>query len=126
MVSAEILRKLADIGFMATSGGLFKQAECIFKAIKLNRKDSILPFIGEALNLINMNRSEEALALIEKKALVLEPDNGVLHSIKAMALMFMGRNSESENCLNEVIRANADNDATNLAENLLNQLHKTD
>ncbi|MCY4329901.1 MAG: hypothetical protein OXC48_07485 [Endozoicomonadaceae bacterium] len=124
MVSAEILRTLADIGFMAVSGGLSVQAERIFKAIALCRKDNVVSYMGMALNLINEGKSEEALALLEKKALVLEPDNLVLHNIKAMALMFIGRKGESEACLQEVINLNTDNMATTLAQNMLEHLHK--
>lgn len=126
MINAEILRKLADIGFMATSGGFFRQAESIFKAIELNRKDNILPHMGMALNLMNMEKGQEALDILEKKALKIEPDNHVLHAFKAMALMLLGRNSESENCLNNIMTKSTDNVSKNLAQNLLEELHRSD
>ena len=122
MVSTEMLRKLADIGFMATGGGLFRQAEIIFQAVKLNRENNILPYMGLALNLMNMNKCEEALNILEKKALVLEPDNDTLHAFVGMALMLLGRSRESEKCLNRVVEESDDDLACNLAKNLLQHL----
>ncbi len=126
MVSAEILRKLADIGFMATSGGFFRQADAIFSSIELSRKDNILPYMGKALNLMNMEKNQEALDMIENKALKIEPENHVLHAFKGMALMLLGRNSESENCLNNIASTSNDSIAKNLADNLLSELYRTD
>ena len=126
MISAEILRKLADIGFMATSGGFFRQAESIFKAIELNKKNNVLPYMGMALNLMNMEKGQEALDILEKKALKIEPDNHVLQAFKAMALMLLGRNSESETCLNGIVAKSTDDLAQNLAKNLLSELHRSD
>jgi len=126
MVDAEILRKLADIGFMATGGGLFRQAEAIFHAIELNRKDNVLPHMGMALNLMNMELAEDALNVLEKKALKMEPENQVLQAFKAMALMQLGRNNESETCLHQIVTKSKDDIAVTLAENLLSELRRSD
>ena len=121
MVSAETLRLLADIGFMATSGGLSPQARAIFDAVGKSRPDSVLPHIGNALNLMNLNKHTEALEMLEKKALTLEPDNSTVQAFIGMALMLLGRNSESEQCLNKLI-GSEDALAANLAQNLLIEL----
>ena len=126
MISAEILRKLADIGFMATSGGFFSQAQNIFGAIELSSKENIVPYIGMAINMMNMSKSQDALDLLEKKALPLEPDNQVLHAFKGMALMLLGRNCESEKCLNNVLTSDPDSVTSNLAQGLLGELHRAD
>ena len=123
MVSAETLRLLADIGFMATSGGFSPQAANLFKAVELARPDSVLPHIGFALNHMNMNRHQEALEILEKKALKLEPDNATVKAFIGMALMMLGRNSESERTLNQ-ITASDDVLAATLATNLLTELQQ--
>ena len=121
MVSAETLRLLADIGFMATSGGFSPQAASLFNAVEQARPQSVLPHIGNALNSMNMNRHQEALEILEKKALKLEPENPTVKAFMGMALMMLGRNSESERCLTALISSD-DALAANLASNLLNEL----
>ncbi len=121
MVSAETLRLLADIGFMATSGGFSPQAASLFNAVGQARPQSVLPHIGNALNSMNMNRHQEALEILEKKALKLEPENPTVKAFMGMALMMLGRNSESERCLTALISSD-DALAANLASNLLNEL----
>lgn len=121
MVSAETLRLLADIGFMATSGGFSPQAASLFNAVGQARPQSVLPHIGNALNSMNMNRHQEALEILEKKALKLEPENPTVKAFMGMALMMLGRNSESERCLTALINSD-DALAANLASNLLNEL----
>ena len=123
MVSAETLRLLADIGFMATSGGFSKQARSLFDAIELARPDSVLPHIGKALNYMNLNMHQEALDTLEKKALKLEPDNATVQAFMGMALMLLGRSSESERCLNGITDSE-DTLAASLASNLLSELRQ--
>ena len=121
MVSADTLRLLADIGFMATSSGFSPQAKSLFNAIELNRPDSVLPYIGHALNCMNMNKNQEALDILEKKALKIEPDNPTVQAFMGMALMLLGRSSESERCLEGIVDSE-DTLASGLANNLLSEL----
>ncbi len=121
MVSAETLRLLADIGFMATSGGFSPQARNLFAAIEHARPDSVLPHIGNALNSMNMNKHQEALEILEKKALKLEPENSTVKAFMGMALMMLGRNNESERCLS-ALTGSDDALAASLASNLLIEL----
>ena len=123
MVSAETLRLLADIGFMATSGGFSPQAKTLFHAIELARPDSVLPHIGTALNCMNLNKHQEALDILEKKALKIEPDNATVKAFMGMALMMLGRNSESERCLSAITNSE-DTLAATLAANLLVELQE--
>ncbi len=121
MVSADTLRLLADIGFMATSSGYSPQAKALFHAIELTRPDSVLPHIGMALNCMNLNKHQEALDILEKKALKLEPDNATVQAFMGMALMMLGRSSESERCLSALTDSD-DTLAATLASNLLAEL----
>ncbi|GAA4648540.1 hypothetical protein GCM10023116_08090 [Kistimonas scapharcae] len=121
MVTVETLRLLADIGFMATSNGMSGQAKSIFKAIGHIRPNSVLPHIGMALNHLNLNQFQDALDVLEKKALKIEPDNPTVRAFIGMSLMLMGRNSESEKFLTPLTSSD-DPLAANLAENLLQEL----
>lgn len=121
MVTVETLRLLADIGFMATSNGMSPQAKSIFHAIGHIRPKSVLPHIGMALNHLNLNQFQDALDVLEKKALKAEPDNPTVRAFIGMSLMLMGHSSESENFLVPLIDSD-DALAANLAENLLKEL----
>lgn len=121
MVTAETLRLLADIGFMATSNGMSLQAKSIFRAIGHIRPKSVLPHIGLALNHLNLNQFQDALDVLEKKALKVEPDNPTVRAFIGMSLMLMGRNSESEKFLVSLTDSD-DALAASLAENLLGEL----
>ena len=123
MVSAETLRLLADIGFMATSGGLSPQAKSLFQAVELARPDSVLPHIGTALNYMNMSKHQEALDILEEKALKLEPENATVKAFIGMALMMLGRSSDSERCLTPIASSD-DVLAATLATNLLTELRQ--
>lgn len=121
MVTAETLRLLADIGFMATSNGMSGQARSIFDAIGCVRPNSVLPHIGMALNHLNLNQFQDALDVLEKKALKIESDNPTVRAFIGMSLMLMGRNSESEKFL-DPLTGSDDPLAANLAKNLLQEL----
>jgi len=121
MVSVETLRLISDIGFMATSNGLSTQAKSIFDAVELLRPDSVLPDIGKALNYLNLNQFQNALDVLEKKALKKEPDDPTVNAFIGMALMLMGRNNESEGFLKPVLNQD-DKVAANLASTLLEEL----
>ncbi|MBE8215108.1 MAG: hypothetical protein HAW62_02095 [Endozoicomonadaceae bacterium] len=123
MVSVSILRQMADIALMASSGGYFSQAENIFTAIECHQKDTLFPHIGRAINCMNMGNNQEALEILEKKALPLEPDNSLIKAYKGLALMLVGRNSDSEKTLTPLIDKKHDEETKRLANELLNQLH---
>lgn len=120
-VTAENLRLLADIGFMATSNGMSTQAQSIFQAIAHVRPSSILSYIGLALNHLNLNQFQDALDVLEKEALKIEPNNPTVQAFIGMSLMLMGRNSESETFLLPLLDSE-DALAANLARNLLQEL----
>ncbi|MCK5894077.1 MAG: hypothetical protein KAG53_06610 [Endozoicomonadaceae bacterium] len=120
-ITAEHLRLLADIGFMATSNGMSAQAKSIFTAIGHARPGSILSHIGLAINHLNLNQFQDALDILEKKALKVEPDNPTVQAFIGMSLMLMGRNSESETFLLPLLDSK-DTSAASLAKNLLQEL----
>ena len=123
MLRVETLRLLADIGFMATGSGFSPQAECIFRAIEVAKPRSLAPHIGLALNCMNNKQHQMALDILEKKALPLEPENPIIRAYVGMALMMLGRASESERCLTAVARGD-DEPAKTLATQLLSQLRQ--
>lgn len=123
MVSVSTLRQMADIALMASSEGYFSQADNILKAIEYQNKDNLFPYIGQAINLMNMDKNQEALEVLENKAAILEPDNLLIQAYKGLALMLLGRNAESERILNPLATKKTDPTVKKLAEELINQLH---
>ena len=123
MITTETLKIIADIGFMATSCGMSGSSNKIFHGISKARPDSVLPHIGQALNLMNTGNPQQALETLEKKAALLEPQNQIVQAFLGMALMMLGRNTECEQCLQKV-KKSKDGMAQVLATELLKEIKK--
>lgn len=118
MISDDMIKTLADIGFMASSSGCSKHAFAIFSGIEVARPDNVLPDIGYAMEFMNRKKYQEAISVLKKQALVKDPDNVAVKAFIGMALMLDGHNKESEECLSEI--ENCDDSATaKMAKELL-------
>ncbi|AMO56048.1 hypothetical protein GZ77_04270 [Endozoicomonas montiporae] len=123
MADDSLVKTLADIGFMATSNNMPKQAFAIFYGLEKARPDSPLPHIGYAFQYMNKKLHRDALDILHKKALPLDENNPVTKAFIGMALMFEGRNKESEDYLADVSAAD-DESAKIMANELLSHIHK--
>ena len=123
MTDEKLIKTLADIGFMASSAGLPKHAFAIFNAIEKARPDSVLPYLGFALEFMNKKMNQEALEVLEKQALPKAPDDPSVKAFIGMALMLEGRNKESENLLTVALNAD-DPEVKTMAGELLDNIHQ--
>lgn len=120
MNDEKLTRLLADIGLMASSAGLPKHAFAIFNAIEKARPDSILPYLGFALEFMNKKMNAEALEILEKQALPKAPNDPSVKAFMGMALMLEGRNKEGEDMLDTVLGCEAPEVSTMAGELLKN------
>ncbi|MGI9276954.1 MAG: tetratricopeptide repeat protein [Endozoicomonas sp.] len=123
MTDEILIRKVADIGFMASSAGLPKHAFAIFNAIEKARPDSTLPYLGFALEFMNKKMNQEALEILEKQALPKAPDDPSIKAFIGMVLMLEGRNKESEDYLTAALNTD-EPEVKVMAGELLNNIHK--
>lgn len=122
MISNDTLKVLADVGFMASGTGLPKHAFGIFNGIEVARPDSPISTIGFAMEFMNRKRHNEAIQLLQTEGLAKYPKDPTVKAFLGMALMFAGRNSECEQCLQDIVGCN-DEQASTMAKELLTQLH---
>ncbi|UYM15550.1 hypothetical protein [Endozoicomonas euniceicola] len=124
MADDSLIKTLADIGFMATSNNMSKQAFAIFYGLEQARPDSPVPHIGYALQYMNKKLHKHALDILHKKALPLDKDNPITKAFIGLALMFEGRNKESEDFLSEV-STQGDDSAKIMAKELLAHIRQS-
>ena len=121
MIDDKLLKTLADIGFMASSAGLPKNAFAIFNGIEAVRPDSTLSSIGFAMEFMNRKRHQEALDVLNK-ALKTNPNDPDILAFMGMSLMLAGRNKESEDYLTPLLDSD-DAEAAVMAKELLGHIH---
>ncbi|MCW7551916.1 hypothetical protein NX722_04510 [Endozoicomonas gorgoniicola] len=124
MADDSLIKTLADIGFMATSNNMSRQAFAIFYGLEKARPDSPVSHIGYAFQYMNKKLHKDALDILHKKALPLDEDNPTTKAFIGLALMFEGRNKESENFLSEV-STQGDESARIMAKELLAHIHQS-
>jgi predicted Zn-dependent protease len=124
MTDDNLIKTMADIGFMASSTGMSKHAFGIFSALEKVRPDSVLPTLGFAMCFINKKMNQEALEILHKEAIPKDPEHPAVKAFIGMALMLEGRNKESEDIL-VATAAMDDPEASVMAKELLSDLHKS-
>ncbi|MDD7805307.1 MAG: tetratricopeptide repeat protein [Endozoicomonas sp. (ex Botrylloides leachii)] len=118
----DMIKTLADIGFMASSSGHSKHAFAIFSGIETAKPDSILPDIGYAMEFMNKKKYQEAIALLKRQGLKKDPENTAVQAFIGLALMLNGHNKDAEKCLNELTDTN-DSTVATMANELLENIH---
>ncbi|WP_419536006.1 tetratricopeptide repeat protein [Endozoicomonas sp.] len=122
MIDDKLLKSLADIGFMASGTGLPKHAFGIFNGIEAARPDSPLSTIGFALEFMNRKRHQEAIDILHKEGLSKHPEDPTIKAFLGLALMFAGRNKESEDYLKPLL-SSKESEPSIMAKELLANIH---
>jgi hypothetical protein len=113
-LQADDVRALADIGFLALSRGLDKQAMAIFAGVKAARPEQEAGPLGIAL--VHMLRGELDIAVRMLRAL---PPSDTALTFLGMALARQGQVDEARGLLEEVAATAADTAAGKLARETL-------
>lgn len=97
--SAEI-RLLTEIGFLAAAKADVPRAEAIFASLELIRPHGAFVYCGLAFAYLNAALYEACIAVLDKGLQQVEPsDVPTLQSIRALALGWAGRASESSRAI---------------------------
>lgn len=120
--SAEQLRELARIGFLAVHVGEPAAARAIFTSLMVLRPDSVLPHIGRALAEQAAGRMEEAVRWLRDEGLRQHPDDPELTAFLGLALVQAGWSSQATPLLRRVARLEPEAGAhVRMARELLDQ-----
>lgn len=100
MLERHELRRMADIGWLATQRGMLPQAKRIFQALELARPDAAAGFMGLAMAHVRERALDEALRVVDRGLRTVEPSqHPEMHAFRGFVLRLSGRNSESEQAL---------------------------
>lgn len=117
-IDKHFVSQLTEIGLLAIGQGLHKKADQIVQALKIVRPESGLPYVISAFSLLARRQNTEAIHLLQEKALVSDPDNGLVKAVLGMALKEHGLGQQSEKMLTEAL-GSEDKEARALAAALL-------
>ena len=116
--STENVQRLMEIGFVAAGNGLLADAEVIFAGVQAARPDSELPLVGRAFIRMNAKQHRDAVLLLQQ-AMEKNPESDLAMSFLGAALQMSGMNQASREVLQQVIDANGNEQAVELAKALL-------
>ena len=118
--SAEQVRDLARIGFLAVHVGEPAAARAIFTSLMVLRPDSVLPHIGRAMAEQAAGRMDEAVRWLRDEGLRQHPDDPELMAFLGLALVQAGWSSQAAPLLRRVAKlADADGAHVRMARELL-------
>lgn len=117
-ITSDTARLLLDIGTMAAWRGDTIDARTILEGLHLFRQDSPAPQIGQAVALMNEGRDPCAIEVLDE-ALAVNDDCDVARIYLALACKRSGYDARSRDLCEQVLTANRDVAATELAEMLL-------
>lgn len=120
-IDPEMLRLLAEIGFVGTACGLWNHAEDIFNGIRAVRPKSEYPVVSQALARMSMGDFSRAIQLLNDVALKLNPNNPLAQSFLGIALKQSGMANEGNRVLEYVVSENKDQQAVEIAQTGLSQ-----
>ena len=116
--STESVQRLMEIGFVAAGNGWLADAEAIFSGVQAARPDSELPLVGRAFIRMNARQHREAAMLLQQ-AMEKNPESDLAMSFLGATLQMSGMNQASRDVLEQVIEANNNEQAVELAKALL-------
>lgn len=118
---AETIQFLMQLGFKACGRGFYRESMKLFRGIAAVRPYSDLPHLAMAIASMNIGLFKQAIAILLNKALVLNPENQLSQAFLGMALCYKGEEDVGREILRNVVREGTDQEATNLAKNLLTE-----
>ena len=117
-IDDDLVKLLAELGFMAGGHGMINQTDAIVGALEALRPGSERPYLIQALARVNLRDAAGAERILRERALKANPDSAMAKAYLGLALHAQGRISERDRALNEAL-ASEDEDAVALARRLL-------
>ena len=103
-IPTEMVKILMETGYMALRWGMILKAKTIFEGVQAVRPQSEIPLIGLALFHMHNGKMEEAIRLLKKEALPLNPESEMTRTFLGFLLKKAGFSGESEQVLSEVLK----------------------
>jgi len=117
VLSADEIRLLTEIGFVAAGRGDVPRARQVFEALAVLRPQRAFPRIGLAVALLNAGQAREAVEVLERAPLQDAEERAMLDAWRGFALQLAARRGESLRVLSRV--AAGQGEAAALARSLL-------
>ncbi|MBS1196641.1 MAG: hypothetical protein H6R18_426 [Proteobacteria bacterium] len=96
LLSADEIRVLTEVGFVAAGRGDVQRAERIFSALQRLRPHRAFAYIGQAMAYMNTGRSEDSAKILGHAVGSVDPDERAeIEAFRGLALQLAGRTSES-------------------------------
>ena len=99
MIESDEVRMLVDLGFVAVTRGLDKQAQAIFEGVRAVRPNEDAAYIGQALLLIQQNNLSGAVKILRSRP----PSDGI-RLFLGMSLLRLGDISDAMDVLQDVVK----------------------
>ena len=121
-LTADEARLLLNVALMAVGRNRFRSAAKIFAALDRFRPDSPQLAVSKAIALLSALKYAECLDFIDGNALRRFPDNPMLLTFKAMALIRLGQKNDAHEILAQVCEMkDVDPAAVQLATDLMRE-----
>ena len=114
-ISTSMVRSLMRSGNLAAEHNFHPEAIDIFNGVCAARPNSEIPLLGLAMVLMNTGKADEAIEVLQNKALKISPDNQICKTFLGIAMNLKGQKQESDVLFDEVIEQNSDPHAVKLA-----------
>jgi Flp pilus assembly protein TadD len=121
-IDTDRVQLLMEIGYLAGGHGYPAESETIFEGIRAMRPQSELPVIGLAVAKMNAGHHQEAARILWEEALAINPESDLARSFLGLVLKLSGLQSESRTILEEVVAADRQPEAVNMAKSLLEEM----
>ncbi len=95
LLSADEIRLLSALGFMAARSGHVVPAIRIFEGLAVLRKDKAFPYVGLALAMICVGAYGDAVNVLRERGMVACPGDPEILACLGLALQLAGRTSEA-------------------------------
>lgn len=120
-IPAELLQLLTDVGYVAIGSGKKAAAECIFRGILAARPENVYVYIASAFMHMAFGEYAEALKLLVKDALRIDPEHAMAWAFYGFLLHQVGQRGQARNVLERIVVEDRDEDAVALARKIIEE-----
>ncbi len=118
-MNKETAKTLADIGFMASAYQQREATEAIFSSLILNHPENTVPFAGMAHMHIMAGKFQDAIDILENKALKVDAADPMSQALLCTAYKMAGKKKESDAILNKLKEDHPDSALHDTAQGLI-------
>lgn len=118
-IDDDLIKLLAELAFIAGGYSMVAQSDMIATGLEAIRPDSERPHLVRAITRLNLKDAVTAERILRDQALKIQPNSSMAKAFLGVALHMQGRLNERDRTLREVTAAHDDEDAVQIANDLL-------